>query len=117
MLPGLGALLFSISACENKSKTEVAKILPQYQLTENKDTLNYVDINGLKQGHWIMYETAPTNLNISVAKSPDTSGKEQEISFSGLLKTEEGYYKNDKRTGYWKHFAKDGTVKDSVKFN
>ena len=31
-------------------------------------------------------------------------------------KTEEGFYKDNQKTGYWKNYNRNGTLKDSVLF-
>jgi len=38
------------------------------------------------------------------------------MSFSGKVKTEEGFYKDDKKVGFWKKFNGDVSIKDSVEF-
>lgn len=99
------ACLMLLGACsENKiseSKPETInqppvgkEVYKTYQITLDKDTINRVDFNDKKQGLWIIYKP----LNIT----------------EPLTKLEEGEYKNDKKTGYWKHYNSDGTFKDSV---
>lgn len=102
-----------LSSCGNKTNTNIKDILPQYELTAEKDTINYVDVNGLKQGHWIVYEKGPADVNTTVTYSADSLTNLHTVSYSGVIKIEEGFYKNDKKTGLWKNFSKDGSVKDS----
>lgn len=55
------------------------------------DTLNQTDVNGQKQGYWILY-----GKDLPEAGTPST------------LKVEEGYFKNNKKSGIWKRYYEDG---------
>ncbi|WP_317897076.1 hypothetical protein [Aurantibacillus circumpalustris] len=111
-------LLVLLSSCENKTKTELKEILPQYEVLDNQDTVNYLDINGLRQGHWIIYEIGLSNINASIACPIDSIVNAKPLTCSsGKCKIEEGFYKNDKKIGHWKHFNNNnGTVKDSTEY-
>lgn len=60
-----------------------------YELTSKGDTLNRVDLKGLKQGPWIL-------------KVPDLRG---ERGYE-----EEGYFLNDKKEWAWKRFSLEGDM-------
>jgi len=117
----VSALLIVCFSCGNKSKTDVKDILSQYEVINEKDTINYMDINGLKQGHWIVYEVGLSNVNLGITHSPDSTGKSPADNWnadaSGRLKIEEGSYEDDKKVGFWKSFTRNGTVKDSTLYN
>jgi antitoxin component YwqK of YwqJK toxin-antitoxin module len=113
---GIGSCIL-LSSCENKSSTALKELLPHYEVMDNKDTVNYLDVNGLKQGHWILFEVGLSNVNVSITLSPDSVEKRAVVNCqSGKCKIEEGFYKNDKKIGLWKSFNSDGTVKDSVDY-
>lgn len=61
--------------------------LKSYVLTRRGDTLNKVDVKGLKQGPW----------TVSVPESRGERAYE-----------EEGYYDNDLREGIWKRYTLEG---------
>jgi len=60
----------------------------------HNDTINMIYADGSKEGHWI--------------SSVWSNGSR--------VKMEEGYYKDNKKEGYWKFFNKDGSLKDSVEY-
>ena len=61
-------------------------------LFAQNDTLNQIDINGLKQNYWILYF--------------DNTDK--------IL--EEGKYIDDKREGLWKQYLEDGTISSEISY-
>jgi antitoxin component YwqK of YwqJK toxin-antitoxin module len=63
------------------------------------DTINFVDANGLKQGHWNV-----TNKTKKLEGYKDDQ------------KVEEGYYKDGKKTGIWKQYYPNGTIKSEITF-
>lgn len=67
------------------------------QKSENfqKDTVNKIDKNGLKQGFWVIYE--------------------KEKKEKGQI-IEEGFYSDNKKTGDWKHFHNSGKIKSELHF-
>ncbi len=95
-------LLFLLAACSDAGQKSVKseasspkkkEVYKYYQITLEQDTINIVDFNDKKQGLWITYKP----LNIT----------------EPITKLEEGYYKDDKKVGYWKYY-KEGVVTDSV---
>ena len=60
-----------------------------YKLSPKGDTLNAIDNKGLKQGKWV----------ISVGEIRGNPGYD-----------EEGYYKNDKKTGVWRRYNSTGDI-------
>lgn len=110
-----------LAACINTSQANTKNILPVFELTDTKDTINYVDIKGLKQGHWIVYEinSGNSNLNACVTAAADTVKTDKPANWTntcGKYKIEEGFYKDDKKIAWWKRFEKDGSLKDSLKY-
>ena len=65
-----------------------------------KDTVNLTDCNKKKQGHWIIRKWAVVNKK---------NGAEPVWS-------EEGYYVDNKREGYWKKYSETGEITDSVNY-
>lgn len=107
-----------IMACHEQNKDEGNKeweasvatsALCSYELAgpAGKDTINCLDCDGRKQGHWIV-------TKYIVHKSPDTlRPHEKEEPIPTIV--EEGFYKDDKKEGVWKYYNKeDGSLKDSV---
>lgn len=72
--------------------------------TVNGERINKTMGNNIKDGHWIHYEfvipTAKKNKDSKVVRA----------------KMQEGYYKENKKEGFWKFFNTDGTLKDSVEY-
>ncbi len=70
------------------------------------DTINriYGD-KRIKEGYWIIFGFIPTK-------------KEHATSVSKLvrMKLADGYYKKDKKEGFWKFYKEDGSLKDSVEY-
>ncbi|MBS1652469.1 MAG: toxin-antitoxin system YwqK family antitoxin [Bacteroidetes bacterium] len=65
-----------------------------------KDTLNYVDVNGRKQGKWVLYGKHKPNTCYSINQ-----------------KAEEGSYKENRKTGLWLEYYCNNNVKSKVNFN
>ena len=57
--------------------------------------------NKVKHGHWI-------NFSIAVTKTENHKAVR--------TKLEEGFYKFNKKVGFWKFYKEDGTLKDSIKY-
>ena len=60
-----------------------------YQLTSRKDTLNRVDLRGLKQGPWVVH--------VDPLRGEDGYD-------------EQGIFIDDKREGMWKRFSPEGDL-------
>lgn len=63
------------------------------------DTLNQVDANGLKQGYWIVYN--------DIKKLPN---------YPAESKVEEGRFTDNKKTGIWKMYYPNGTIKSEITY-
>jgi hypothetical protein len=90
-----------VQSCGENPKTETVKPKRTMQSFEmrGRDTMNWVDGEGLKQGHWEVWKAYAF---------PEHPKDVEQIKF------EEGEYLNNKKEGLWKYYNPDGTVKDSV---
>lgn len=80
----------------------------------NNDTINLIDGEDNKQGHWIKKGFAVVSHTINTAVPPDTI-KHTKVSFgTEQIIVEEGNYLDNKKTGYWKNYLPNGNLKDSV---
>lgn len=101
-------------ACENKN--ELGRPLGEcsYELVrvnQKMDTIN-LTYDGQKQGRWLVFK------NI-IPKSSILPTDNTKILQSKIVRRtmEEGYYKDNKKVGYWKIYnEEDGSLKDSVLF-
>ncbi len=73
-------------------------IAQSYELLNN-DTINKVDVEGKKQGFWIIFNRTK--------KLPD---------YKDDQKVEEGKYLDSKKEGLWKEFFANGNVKNKITF-
>ncbi len=105
---------FLIEACADKIKEQVKQsnkndlnCLPHIEILRNGDTINKRREDGTKEGHWIFFEWI-----VPMGKEPNGA--------AGKLvraKVEEGYYKNNKKEGFWKFYNQnEGKFKDSVEY-
>lgn len=117
----LGTLtLFFIQACSDSKGTVTADqgsnmidtinmgCLGTYELDfqGSGDTINKIyGEDHIKHGRWVTYA-----LNLSKEKPTTDNAKTIRI------KTEEGYYRNNKKVGFWKFYNEDGTLKDSIEY-
>lgn len=87
-LIAFGALLaFSVSNAQS------------YELFSNKDTINFIDQTGKKQGKWIlMGKHKPGNC------------------FTLNQKAEEGAYKENRKAGHWIEYYCNGNKKNNIEF-
>ena len=115
LLLGTFALPF-IQACSDKTETVTITQDPNSLDTINLGGLGSYDINPsdnkerinqvygkqhIKDGHWITF-------GFAASKTGDNK--------ADRIKIEEGYYRKNKKVGYWKTFNDDGTIKDSVAY-
>jgi len=104
----------ALMACENKN--ELGRPLGEcsYELVrvnQKMDTIN-LTYDGQKQGRWLVFK------NI-IPKSSILPTDNTKILQSKIVRRtmEEGYYKDNKKVGYWKIYnEEDGSLKDSVLF-
>ena len=109
-------VLFFLSACTDTTETVTIKQDPNALDTLNLGGLGSYDINPadtkerinqvygkqhIKEGHWITF-------GFTASKTGDNK--------ADRIKIEEGYYRKNKKVGYWKTFNDDGTLKDSVAY-
>lgn len=109
-------VLFLIQACSDKIeiapiKQEINAIdtltigcLGSYDINPSNKTEKINQVYGkghIKNGHWITFGlTFTENSNNNTHR----------------IKVEEGYYKRNKKVGFWKLFNEDGTIKDSLEY-
>lgn len=87
---GILAILFSFNVASSQAQ--------KFQMM-GKDTINYVDVAGKKQGPWIIY------------------GKDKEgTCYQPEQKAEEGKYRENRKTGQWVEYYCNGTPKSKVTF-
>ncbi|MBP7808934.1 MAG: hypothetical protein KA163_06560 [Bacteroidia bacterium] len=95
-------LLTSIWACNTPKKEnrdfQWAQIVGNTYLDTGGDTVNRFDTKNRKQGKWMVWreganENSSTNINSLES---------------------EGFYKNDKKEGYWKNYTLYGEITDSI---
>jgi MORN repeat protein len=70
-----------------------------YVYAQGKDTINIIDNNGLKEGHWIVFGE---NMSSSC--------------YQPKQKVSEGYYINDKKDGTWYEYYCDDKIKSIIEF-
>ncbi|MBA2612413.1 MAG: hypothetical protein H0U95_10605 [Bacteroidetes bacterium] len=69
---------------------------------DNTEKINQVrGKDNIKDGHWITFGFAVTKTNDNK---------------TNRIKIEEGYYRKNKKIGFWKFYKEDGTLKDSVEY-
>ncbi|MGZ3899989.1 MAG: toxin-antitoxin system YwqK family antitoxin [Bacteroidia bacterium] len=64
-----------------------------------KDTINYTDVGGKKQGKWILFGKHKPNT-----------------CYAATQKAEEGLYKENRKTGVWMEYYCNGNTKNKVTF-
>lgn len=119
----IATIFFVIAACTNEQKKSVAdeqtksvseRCTSSYELTGlgGKDTVNLIDCDKRKQGKWVL--TKPVIFDKSITPSATKESMKRKLVHITL---EEGFYKDDKKVGYWKYYnEEDGVLKDSVLF-
>lgn len=88
-------LLFTFS-CSVRSDR---KCLNSFELGDTGDTINIIDCKGLQQGHWIISKVIMTDK-----------------THAKMIKIEEGFFRDNKKEGFWKFFNTDGSIKDSLEY-
>ncbi|HWY09777.1 MAG TPA: hypothetical protein VN026_00555 [Bacteroidia bacterium] len=99
----LPVVLFLIQSC-SENKEPAARVCRggSYELSfkTGKDTFNLIDCENNKQGHWVIFKWVVLNKQ---------NGPER-------IADEEGFYKDNKKQGFWKKFSPIGKVLDSVEY-
>ncbi len=108
------SLLFFILACSNKTESVLINqttnlidtlnigCLGSYDINpaNNKEKINQVyGKDQIKDGHWIVFGL--------------TKNTDKKVS---RVKLEEGYYRKNKKVGFWKIYNEGGTLKDSIEY-
>lgn len=88
-----------ISACVIGSTTLFSQSVAQTFELLGKDTINYTDVGGKKQGKWILFGKHKPNT-----------------CFSSNQKAEEGLYKENRKTGIWMEYYCNGNPKNKITF-
>ena len=107
-------IILFISSCSGKTEAEKRNKMEGLVDSLNIGCLSSYDINpsnnqekinqvygkeNIKDGHWIIFDITK-NANEKVNR----------------IKLEEGYYRKNKKIGFWKSYNKDGTLKDSIEY-
>ena len=111
--------LISIQSCNDsvgdnsKKRTGGSFELDGYSLY---DTINLIDADGNKQGHWVNKKFADVSHSINSNYATDTVIESKVKNEIEQFKAEEGFYKDNKKKGVWKIFYPSGKIKDSVTY-
>lgn len=68
-------------------------------MPNSKDTINYTDVAGKKQGKWVLFGKHKPNT-----------------CFASNQKAEEGAYKENRKTGVWMEYFCNGNAKNKITF-
>ena len=116
LLPFAALILLLLQACVSETENMAIKqhtntidtltmgCLDSYDInpSDNKEKINQVyGKNHVKEGHWIAFGFAVTK------KANNKANR---------IKIEEGYYRRNKKVGFWKFYRADNTIKDSVEY-
>lgn len=110
------SLLIAIVMTACNDKHESGKLYGEcsHELISNYnkiDTVNFI-YDGKKQGRWVVIKDVIPKASILPT---DTKGTLPDKVIRMII--EEGYYKDDKKEGYWKYYnEEDGSFKDSVAY-
>ena len=101
----LAIILFLIQSCGESKEPAAGECRlhgGSYELVghDTINLINLIDCDSIKQGHWIVHKYAVLNKQI---------GPERIID-------EEGFYKDNKKQGFWKKYSNAGKVLDSVEY-
>lgn len=107
-------VLFFVQACNNKPKTVAENVEPpspySCAIFYKGDSINKT-INGIKQGHFILFDKdiqCITSLTSSGSIKSDNEIKESITSPGKPI--EEGDFRDDKKEGEWSYYNSDGTL-------
>jgi hypothetical protein len=89
------AIIFT-NACNEKNPRPT--VVASYEISVGKDTINFTDQNGFKQGHWVVRDY----INAKEHQAP--------------LIIESGDYKNNMKQGVWHYYDSTGKINRSVKY-
>ena len=110
-------LVFILTSCSNAIETvTVMQVPPQvsneidtlnigcvgsYEVLENGEEINCLyGSEKIRHGHWITYVLIVSKTTNKMVRA----------------KMEEGYYKWNKRVGFWRIYNQDGTIRDSIEY-
>ena len=93
----LGVVLLINFSCSNTGDTEKLHAKGDVMVDQGGNVVNQLDDHNLKQGKWMIWR----------------EGDEKTMTNVRSLEYE-GYYKDDKKVGYWKEYSKCSELIDSV---
>ncbi len=116
------SMVFFMSSCRSstiKEEQSEKKIGGSFELNNSSpnDTINLIDADGNKQGHWVNKKFAVVSHTIISNYAPDSIIDKKVTKETEQFNVEEGYYKDNKKEGVWKIFYSNGKVKDSMVYN
>lgn len=109
-----------IQACNNNmdTKTESKLTADMYScpVIYKGDSINKT-YNGIKQGHFVLFDT-DVERNTAFMKSPpdNPENEKQKSTTSPGIPIEEGDYKDNKKQGVWIYYNTDGSVKKQIEY-
>lgn len=118
-------LICFIYACNNKTETQIVEhattaidtlnigcpVSYELNILGNLDTINKVyGKENIKHGHWITFGM------IIPKEKRALNSKENSDKNIIRAKLEEGFYRNNKKEGFWKFYNNDGSFKDSIEY-
>ena len=115
----LPIVFFLIQSCrENNTHTSKPYRGASFELSmqTGRDTINLTDCDSLKQGHWITFTTTVIHHTLYAQSTGNTFIKKSITSDPERVKIEEGYYKDNKKQGFWKKYSPAGELLDSVEY-
>ncbi|MBA3662870.1 MAG: toxin-antitoxin system YwqK family antitoxin [Bacteroidetes bacterium] len=89
------ASFFGCSSLFSQTVAQTFEFMPG----SNKDTINFTDVGGKKQGKWVLFGKHKPNT-----------------CFAPTQKAEEGAYKENRKTGVWMEYFCNGNPKNKITF-
>ena len=114
----LPAVLFFISSCGEKNQPSgcYGGSYEFRPLTGMHDTINLTDCNNNKQGRWYIFKSAVVHHTVYSQSTGDTFTKKTITADAEDVLAEHGFYKDNKKQGFWIKYSPAGKILDCVEF-